>query len=181
MNLLPFLNKNGMWFSPLLFFLGMFLLWFFIATVTRLGGKNRLCSVPLIAMQDVEFAEVGRVVLWAEGPLLSGRLAGLSYALIGLEGSAVEGRANWFPLKSSSFSRVRLVERIFTIPRPGRYVLHVRGLGAPQAADEKYQLIFMRPYLLQTVGCVLGIIFGAFVTIGSILYFMYSRFGGGRT
>jgi len=155
-----------------MFGIGVFLLWFFILTVVRLGDKNRICSVPLRAEQDVEFAEAGRVILWVEGPLFSTRFLGLTYELIGSDGSFTTGRENLFPISSSSFSRGRKVERIFTIPHPGRYVLHTRGLEAPKAADEKHKLIFMRPYLPQTIGCILGILLGAFLTIGSLVLFI---------
>ncbi len=171
MFILSFLYKNGLWISVPLFGLGVFLLWFFIVTMVGLGDKNRICSVPLLAEQDVEFAEAGRVVLWLEGPLLTARFAGLTYELTGSDGSYIKGRMTWFRIRSTSLSKVRIVDRILTIPYPGRYVLHTKGLGASQAADDKHRLIFMRPYLPQTIGCILGIILGAFLTIGSIVLF----------
>jgi hypothetical protein len=80
---------------------------------------------------------------------------------------------------SSGFSKVRIADRIFTIPYPGTYVLHSKGLGASKPGDEKHRIIFMRPYLSQTIGCILGILLGAFLAIGSIVNFFIRLSEGG--
>ena len=179
MAVITFIYKNGLWLSPLFFGLGVYLLWFFIVTAVRLGDKNHICTVPLTAAQNVEFAEAGKVILWLEGPLFSSRFAGLTYELTGSNGFATKGRMIFFRLRSSGFSKMRLSDRVFTIPNPGTYVLHTKGLGDPQAGDEKHQLIFMRPYLPQTIGCILGIILGAGLTICSIVNFFLRLSGAG--
>ena len=179
MAILTFFYKNGLWLSWPVFGLGVFLLWFFIMTVIRLGDKNRLCSLPLEAEQSVEFSEAGQVILWLEGPLLTTRFGGLSFELTGIDGSSLQGRMALFRQGSSGFSKVRIADRVFTIPYPGTYVLHTKGLGAAKAGDEKHRIIFMRPYLPQTIGCILGILLGAFLAIGSIVNFFIRLSEGG--
>jgi hypothetical protein len=169
--ILSFLNKNGLWISWPLLGLGVFLLWFFILKVIRLGSTKIICNLPLTAEQEVEFPEAGRVILWLEGPLLTTRFAGIAYELTGSDGSSTKGRRTWFRIHSSSFSRVRIVDRVFEVPHPGRYVLRTNGLGAPRAADDKHRILFMRPYLPQSIGCILGILLGSFLVIGSIVNF----------
>ena len=179
MVIVSFFYKNGLWVSPLLFALGVYLLWFFIVTVVKLGDKNQISSVPLAAEQKVDFAEAGQVILWLEGPLFTTRFGGLSFELTGIDGSSLKGRMALFRQGSSGFSKTRIADRIFTIPNPGPYVLHTKGLGDPKAGDEKHRIIFMRPYLPQTIGCILGILLGAFLTIGSIVNFFLRLSGAG--
>ncbi len=110
MAILTFFYKNGLWLSWPVFGLGVFLLWFFIMTVIRLGDKNRLCSLPLEAEQSVEFSEAGQVILWLEGPLLTTRFGGLSFELTGIDGSSLQGRMALFRQGSSGFSKVRIAD-----------------------------------------------------------------------
>lgn len=177
MTLLDFLYKNGLWISWPLCGLGVFLIWLSIATVIRVVENHRICSLPLIARQEVDFAEAGRVILWLEAPNLSGRFSGLKFELH-TGGVTLDSRMALFRRGSSSFSKSRIADRVFTIPHPGRYVLETKGLGPARAGDEKHRLIFMRPYLLSTVGCILGILFGAFLAIGSIVNFSIRYFQG---
>jgi hypothetical protein len=179
MALLAFFYKNGLWLSWPVFGLGVYLLWFFILTVVRLGDRNRLCSLPLEARQNADFPEAGRVILWMEGPLFSTRCRGLSFDLTGSDGSLLKGRMILFRQASSGFSTARITLGVFTIPSPGTYILNTRGLGDPRAGDEKHRLIFMRPYLPQTIGCILGIILGAFLAIGSTVNFFLRLLQGG--
>ncbi len=179
MVILTYFHKYGLWLSWPVFGLGVFLLWFFIMSVVKVGEKHRICHLPLQAEQMVEFAEAGRVILWLEGPLLTNRFAGLSFELRGPDGSSSKGRMALFRGGSSSFSKARIADRVFTITTPGRYVLHTEGLGGEKAGDEQHRLIFMRPYLAETVGSVLGIILGAVLTIGSTVNFLIRLLGGG--
>lgn len=172
MRLLLILYRHGLWLSWPLFVAGLALLVGSTLLVIGLGERNRLCVLPLTATQTVEFRQPGRVVLWTEGPLLTARFARLSFELVGNDGVELKGRRSWFPLRSSSFSRVRSVERLFTIPRPGRYVLNTTGLGSVRPSDENHQVVFMRPYLWQTIGCILGILFGAGLSVGSLVNFL---------
>ncbi len=179
MVILTSFHKHGLWLSWPVFGLGVFLLWLFIMTVVKLSEKNRICSLPLRAEQTVDLAEAGPVILWLEGPLLTSRFAGLSFELTGADGTALKGRMALLRQRSSSFSKVRIADRVFTITSPGRYVLHTKGLGGPTAGDEKHRLILMRPYLAQTVGSILGIILGAVLVIGSLVNFFIRLLEGG--
>jgi hypothetical protein len=179
MAVLTFLYKNGLWLSWPLFGLGVFLLWFCIVTVVRLGDKNLICSLPLEAEQSVDFAEAGQVILWLKGPQLTTRFAGISYELTGMDGSSNRGRMCLFRLRSSGWSKMRFTDRVFTLSYPGRYVLHIRGLGDPRPNDDKHRILFMRPYLPQSIGCVLGILLGSFLVIGSTVNFILRLTQGG--
>src|SRR5512138_2794422 len=105
MTLLTFLYKNGLWLSWPIFGSGIFLLCFCIVTVVRLGDKNRICSLPLVAEQTVEFAEAGQAILWLEGPKFTTRFGGLSFELTGAEGPSLKGRMALFRQGSSGFSK----------------------------------------------------------------------------
>jgi hypothetical protein len=179
MVVLTFLYKNGLWLSWPLFGLGIFLTWFCIVTVVRLGEKNRICSLPLEAEQNVEFIEAGQVILWLEGPQLTTRFAGISYELTGMDGSSNRGRRTLFRLRSSGWSKMHFTDRVFTLAYPGRYVLHTHGLGDPRAADDKHRILFMRPYLVQSIRCILGILLGSFLIIGSTVNFILRLTQGG--
>jgi hypothetical protein len=176
MEIVLFFYNNGLWLSPPLFGLGGYLLYCFIVKAVRLGAKYRICGIPLAAEQSIEFAEAGQVDLWMEGPQFSTRFRGLSYELVGPDGSTNTGRMILLRTHSSGFSKARLAIRTFTIAYPGRYILHTRGLGEPRAGDEKHGLIFMRPHILQSFGCVLGILLGAWLTIGSLVNFFLRLF-----
>lgn len=171
LNLIWFFYKHGLWLSWPFFIFGVGLLCFYIVSAVRLGARYRLHTLPLAAEQTVEFDQPGNVVLWVESPLLTSRAAGLSYTLTAGDGSAVEGHRVVARQRSSSFTRVRFADHVFTIPRPGRYLLRTQGLGAPQPADEDHKLVFMRPHFPQVIGCVLGIILGSFLLIGSLVNF----------
>ncbi len=170
-----FFYQHGLWLSWPLLVLGLFVIWVSIATLVGMGEKNRLVTLPLAPQQVVEFDDAGRVELWLEGPLLRTRFSGLSFELAASDGSLLKGHRSWGRHHSSSFSRARVVARLFTVPKPGRYILRTSGLGAPQPSDEDHHILFMRPYLAQTVACVLGILFGAFLAIGSIVNFLLRR------
>jgi hypothetical protein len=179
MIILRFLYNNGLWLSWPFFGLGVVVLWFSIVTVVRLADRNRICSLPLQAEQFVEFTQAGRVILWTEGPLLTSRFRKLSFELMSAEGPTLSGRMALFRQGSSGFSKTRAAVRIFTIPEAGRYVLHTKGLAEAKVGDEQHRILFMRPYLLQTVGCILGIILGAFLAIGSTVNFFLRLSQGG--
>ena len=156
-----------------LFGIGVFLLWFFILNLVRLGNKNHILSVPLLAEQDVEFQEAGRVFLCVEGPLFTTRFGKLSYELTGSDGISMQGRRCWLRAQSTSLSRrVRMQLRSFDITHPGRYLLRIKGLASPQADDAEHRITFTKPHLPQTMAGILGIVLGGLLTIGSLVLFV---------
>jgi hypothetical protein len=177
MIILNLLYKNGLWISWPIFGLGVFLLWFFIASLVKQGKDNLIHSLPLEARQEVEFVNAGKVVLWLEGPQFTSRFAGLRFVLRGSDGGVLEGRMAPMRHHASGLRKTRLADRVFDLPRPGRYVLHIDGLRTAQAGYGKHRLLFMRPHLLQTVGCILGTLLGALLTIGSLVNFLLRFFG----
>lgn len=178
MSVLTFIYKNGLWLSWPLFFLGILLLWFFITTAVKLGDRHRICSLPLQPLQDLEFPAPGKVILWLEGPQLTSRFRHLKFELTGSDGSSLTGRRVLFRSRSSGFAKVRISDRIFEIPHAGRYVLHTDGLGESRDGDEQHRLVFMRPYQVQVIGGILGILLGAFLVIGSVVNFCLRYFQG---
>jgi len=179
MAFLKFVWRNGLWIAVVAFAVAAAGLAFCILGASGLEKRNELLSVPLLERQDVEFAEAGRVVLCVEGPLLTGRFAGLTYELATPNNAPVKSRATWLHSKSSSFSRVRMEVRVFEVPEPGRYVLRVQGLKGGQAADSQHRLVFTRPHLVQTVGYILGIVFAGMLLVASVVFFGL-RFAFGR-
>ncbi len=171
---MPFLSwiyRNGIWISVPLFIVSTALLAFFILDVVKGVKQAHLFSVPLLGHQEIEFAEEGRVVLCTQGPLLSFRFAKLDYELTGNNGMPVEGRTPWFHSRTSGLSWMRMEEKIYRIPMPGRYILRIKGLQPGSAADSEHRIVFMRPHLARSIGCVIGIVVSAMLFIGSIVLF----------
>jgi hypothetical protein len=170
MSVLTWIYRNGIWIAPPVFVIAAALLIFFILIVVRVVKQAHLLSVPLVAQQEIEFAEPGRVVLCTQGPLLSRRFAGLDYELAG-NGIPIEGRTTWFHSKTSGFSWVRMEAKSYKIPWPGRYTLRIKGLEPGIATDPEHQIVFMRPHLARSIGCVVGIVLSGILFIGSIVLF----------
>lgn len=60
----------------------------------------------------------------------------------------------------------------YDIPRPGRYVLSMTGLGAPQERDVKHAVLFAKPHLAQSMAYVLGIVLASGVFVASLVFFL---------
>lgn len=170
MSFLSYIYRNGLWISVPLFVISAALLVYFILSVIRVVKEAHLLSVPVIEQQEIEFTEEGRVVLCTQGPLLSFRLAKLDYELIGY-GNPIEGRTSWFPAKTTGLSWVRMEVKSYRIPMPGRYVLHIKGLEPGTTLDSDHRIVFMRPHLARSIGCVIGIVLTSLLFIGSIVLF----------
>jgi len=153
-----------------LFVISAALLTYFILNVIRVVRQACLFGVPLLEQQEIEFTEAGRVVLCAQGPRFSSRFAGLDYELTE-EGMPIEGRRTLFPGKTSGFSWVRIEVKSYTIPRPGRYVLRIKGIKPGSEEDSEHQIVFMKPHLARSIGYVIAIILSAFLLIGSVVLF----------
>ena len=176
-----FLQRSALWISWPLCGLGAVLLWVCIVSAVRLGQQNHIVSLPLRAEQVFDFLEAGRVVLWLEGPQLTTRFAGVAFELTTEDGFPVEGQGVWLRQRSARASRVRIADQTFTVPHAGRYILRARGRELPAPDAGAHRLVFMRPHLSQTVGCVLGIVLGAVLVIGGVVLFcLRLPAGGGR-
>ncbi len=170
MSLLSYIYRNGLWISVPLFVISVALLAYFILSVIRVVRQAHLLSVPVIEQQEIEFIEAGRVVLCTQGPLLSFRFTNLDYELTG-DGIPIEGRTTWFHAKTSGFSWVRMEVKSYRIPRPGRYILRIKGLEPGSTADSNHRIVFMRPHLARSIGYVIGIVLTGLLFIGSIVLF----------
>ncbi len=145
---------------------------FLIRGVVATLRKAHLFSVPVAEAQEVQFAEAERVVLSVEGPRFTSRFARAGFELKGVNGDPVEGRRAWFRARTSGISTARIELLKYDIPRPGRYVLRMTGLGPAQDADAGHAVVFMRPHLKQTVAYVLGIVLASGVLITSLVFFV---------
>ncbi len=59
----------------------------------------------------------------------------------------------------------------YRIPRPGRYILRIKGLDPGITPDSEHQIVFMKPHLAKSVAYVIGIVLGGLVFVGSIVLF----------
>jgi hypothetical protein len=134
--------------------------------------KAHLFEVPLSEWQEVQFAAAERVVLSIEGPRLTTRFAHINFQLTGVNGDPVAGRRTLFRARTSGISTARMELLEYDVPRPGRYVLHMAGLGAPQERDARHAVVFMRPHLIQSLAYVLGIVLASMLFIVSLVFFM---------
>jgi hypothetical protein len=171
MSFLSFIYRYGIWISIPAFCVFLFLLVLSISGVVRTIKDARLVSIPLVAQQDVEFKEAGRVVLAMEGPYLSRRFAKLDYELIGPDGLAVRSRPSLFRARSSTFTTAKIELRIYYLGAPGRHTLFIRNLGNEEPSDKEHRVVFTRPHLARSILFVVGIIFTSAFTIGSIVLF----------
>ena len=138
--------------------------------------KAHLLRVPLAERQEVQFAAAERVVLSIEGPRFSTRFARVNFQLTGVNGDAVEGRRTWFRARTSGISTARMELMLYELPGPGRYVLHMTGLGGVTQDDARHAVVFMRPHLRQTMVCTLGIVLVSVVFIVSLVFFLLRLF-----
>ncbi|MCE5306258.1 MAG: hypothetical protein LLG20_01305 [Acidobacteriales bacterium] len=143
-----------------------------IVGVVGLVKRSVLVRVPLAQRQEVQFAESGRVSLMIEGPMLSRRFARIDFELTGIDGDRVIGRRAWIRSRSSGISKARLELLKYDIPRPGRYVLVMNGLGAPRERDAEHAILFTRPHLARTVAYIVGIVLASGVFIASLVFFV---------
>ena len=148
-----------------------------IAGVVGLMKKSVLSKVPLAEWQEVQFAEAGQVVLSTEGPQFSNRTARVDFELSGIGGEKIQGRRVMFRARSSGFSKARMERLTYEIPRPGRYLLRMTGLGAPQAGDVNHAIVFARPHLGQSMVYVVGIVLAGGVFIVSLVFFLLRLMG----
>lgn len=166
MDSVSFFGRQMVWQFSAVSCLSAVLLGFFIRGVIRLVRQSLIVSVPLLAEQEVEFPDAGRVVLCIEGPLFSRRFARLAYELRAGDGAVVSGRPALFRARTSGFSTVRMELKVYGIPRPGLYFLRIGGLTAALAPDPRERIVFMRPHFTRSIGYVIGIVLssGFFIT-----------------
>lgn len=163
--------RNGVWISLPLFCISAALLGLCIRNVIRVVRRAYIVSVPLLEQQEIEFAEAGGVVLCGEGPRFTTRFAKLAYELSADDGTPIKGRTAWFHASTSGASRVRMELKRYRIPKPGRYVLRIQGLGTVRADNAEHRIVFMKPHLAQSMGYVVGIVLAGGLLIGSIVFF----------
>ena len=177
MAFLEFIWSYAVWVSVPAFCLGVAGLVWCIWSLVWLERVSQLARLPLAERQTVLFNDPGRVLLCAEGPLLTMRFGPLSYTLLAENEVPVRGRRLFFRATSSGFTTVRLGVRLFDVLRAGTYTLVVDGLGERKAGDEKHFFTFKRPFMHWALLCILGIILSAGLTIGSLVLFLMKLVG----
>jgi len=171
MTILTSIYQYGIYLGIAGFIMGGSLLGYCIYGVVRTMRQARLFSVPLVDRQEIDFEEAGRVVLCMEGPLFSKRFANLEYDLTGSDGMAARSRIAFLRARSSSFTKARMVLKLYDIDCPGRYIFQIRGLEGAKPSDGEHEMVFTRPYLFRSMLYLLGIVLAACLTIGSIVLF----------
>jgi hypothetical protein len=81
-------------------------------------------------------------------------------------GRAVVSSPVIFRTTVSGFSTVRFPVRSFEIPHAGEYRLRVDGID-PAKDVSRVQLIVTRPYTASVIGCILILLAGGILLIGS--------------
>ena len=172
MAFLSFLYKYGIWISVPVFILSVLLLVRCITGVIKAEKETRLVSLPLLDRQEIDFAVEGSVVLCMEGPMLSRRFANLEYGLTGPDGRVVRSRPVLFRSSTSGFSKAIMELRVYEIAQPGRHVFEIRGLGDERPSDAEHRMVFTLPHLARSMAFVIGIVFSAALSIGSLVLFL---------
>ncbi len=164
------LSRYLVWAMPPLMCVGLALLVFSIVSVVKAVKAARLFSVPMASEQEVEFRQAGTVAVCVQGPQSALMFKRFSFEMTTPEEREIRGWKNWFPTRTSGFSWVRLEIRRFDIPGPGRYILRARGMGDSEEKTAQQQIVFMRPHLLKSVVCVIGILAGAGLFIVNLVF-----------
>ena len=172
MAFLSYLYKYGIWISVPVFILSVLLLVRCVTGVIKAEKETRLVSLPLLDRQEIDFAVEGSVVLCMEGPILSRRFANLEYGLTGPDGRVVRSRPALFRSSTSGFSKAIMELRVYEIAQPGRHVFEIRGLGDERPSDAEHRMVFTLPHLARSMAYVIGIVFSAMLTIGSLVLFL---------
>ena len=168
----PSLYRQWLWIAPPLMVITLASLGLFIPGLVTLQKKSHLFRVPLAETQEVQFAKAERVSLSIEGPRGTSRFDKVDFELRGSGGEAVEGRTVWFRTRSSGISTARTELLRYDIPKAGRYVLRMKGLGGVQEGDAGHAVVFSRPVMLPTAGYVVGIVLAAGVFIASLVFLL---------
>ncbi len=173
MAFLSVIYKHGIWISIPAFIFFVILLIICITGVVRTGRQAILLSVPLVDRQEIEFIEVGRVVLCMEGPILSRRFAKLEYELTGPDGVSAKSRPVLFRASTTSLTKAKMELRVYEVTHLGRHIFQIRGLGGEKPSDAEHRMVFTRPNLARSMAYVIGIVFASIFAIGStVLFFM---------
>lgn len=165
-----FFERNLLWITVPAFFIALVLLVRCITGVVRLIRRSILARLPLVQEHLVSFAEAGKVVLCNEGPRFSRRAAGLRYRLVDENGEEVPSRLRLFRAVTAGFSTARMELKTLWLPRPGRYVLRVEGLGDPEPRDRDHWVVFTKPHLFRAIGYVLGMIVTGGTAVVSLVF-----------
>lgn len=77
-----------------------------------------------------------------------------------------------FRWAASDFNKATLELRVYGIAQPGRHLFEIRGLGDEKPSATEHRMVFTRPHMARSMFYVLGIVFSAALTIGSLVLFL---------
>jgi len=149
------------------FALSVFLLTVTIRSLIRTMRGAVVATVPLRDEQTLTLGSAGKYELYGEGKLLSRDFGRLDFTLTDSSGTTVPLRSVWLRTHSSSFSRVRLLLRRFTVATPGQFTLRVQGMRSKQNPESR--LVFSRAVRAAGLGHTLAIVALALLIIGSLV------------
>lgn len=163
----------------------LFSIFICIKAFTRIAQpfSEALLTAPVLPDQTLDFPVAGGIALNIEGPRLTTKFRSLEFALIETAtGQQAPSRSILFRLQRSTFQRVRLEYRRFSLGRPGRYRLQIAGMR-PEVDYSDCRIVFdyplepsspiFFPFLLTVagaglglVGAIAGIVFSALILAG---------------
>ena len=132
----------------------------------------RICAVPLVPRQDVEFPAAGRAILCIEGPRLTPRFRRLSFELRLPGGASVAWHRIIFRTVTSGFSKARVTLGSYELPFAGRYLLEINGLEPRDLRVPGHQVVFMRRHLARSLLLVIGMTVMAAAAITSLVFLL---------
>jgi hypothetical protein len=148
--------------------LGLICLGLAIVRLVRIARAEPVLRVPLVAEQYVSLP-AGVMQLNVEGPHLTTKFAGLSYALIDrASGSEVPLSTVWLRTRTSGMQRARLSICRFELATAGAYVLRVAGFDATTSYAD-CALVVNQPASIALPIAIVGIVLSAALVIGGIV------------
>lgn len=138
-----------------------------IRSLIRAVRASVVASVALRAKERLALPRAGNYDLYGEGTFMSRDFGALEFSLSDSAGAAVPLHSVLFRTKVSSFTRVRLKLRHFTVADAGTFTLRVTGIRENQ--DPENRIVIATPVTMKMVLHILVIVVLAMLTIGSLV------------
>lgn len=148
---------------------GAVLLVFSIVQTLHTVRSAVVARLAVLPQQSLRFAAAGPYELQIEQPRFFSTLAGARFALEDAAGRELRSWPVIFRTYSSGISTARLSVRGFEVPDPGDYRLNLSGIKA-DADVSRCALVFVRPYGAVLFLGILGIVLGAALLLGGIVF-----------
>lgn len=128
------------------------------------------CELPIAPRQIIEFNTPGEKCMHLQGPRFTTAFWGVKFALKDeATGEQVPLRPILFRMVTSGLKRVRIFTHRCTISHAGRYELTISGIR--EGVDPSpIGIVFTRPYRVQAILFIVGLVFASMLTIASIVF-----------